>query len=72
MNLLRREPTLIISLLKAALVVAVAFGLPISGDQTAALLGVAGAVLALGAVNRQVVTPVVGLGRDLLGGDRAT
>lgn len=68
MNLLRREPTLIISLLKAALVVAVAFGLPITGDQTAALLGVAGAVLALGAVNRQVVTPVLGLGKHLLGG----
>lgn len=52
------EPTICIALLKAVIVAAVAFGLPLDEDQTAALLGVAGAVLALGAINRQVVTPV--------------
>lgn len=52
------NPTLIIALLKAVLLAAVAFGLPISDDQTNTLLGVAGAVLALGVVNRQLVTPV--------------
>lgn len=72
MNLLRREPTLLLTLLKAVLVAAVAFGLPLTNGQTEALLAVAGAVLALGAVNRAVVTPVLGLGKDLLGGDRAT
>lgn len=68
MNLIRREPTLLLTLLKALLVAGVAFGLPLSDGQTEALLAVAGAVLALGAVNRQVVTPVLGLGKDLLGG----
>lgn len=53
------EPTILLSLLKALLIAGVAFGLPISDSQTEALLGVAVAVLALGAINRQVVTPVV-------------
>lgn len=72
MKLIFKEPTLLISLLKAALVAGVAFGLPLTTGQTEALLAVAGAVLALGAVNRQVVTPVIGLGKDLLGGDRVS
>lgn len=57
-RLLRNEPTLLIGLAKAALIAAVAFGLPIDGDQQAALLGLAAAVLALSGVNRQVVIPV--------------
>lgn len=52
------EPTLLLTLLKAALVAAVAFGAPLTDGQTEALLAVAGAVLALGVVNRQLVTPV--------------
>lgn len=69
-HLLSYEPTLIIALIKAALVCAVAFGLPLDGDQTAAVIGLAGAVLALGAVNRAVVTPVAKveeLGRNIGG-----
>lgn len=72
MKLLRAEPTMFLTLLKAALIAGVAFGLPLTSGQTEALLAVAGAVLALGAVNRQVVTPVIGLGKDLLGGDRVS
>lgn len=72
MKLILREPTIIIALVKALLVAGVAFGLPLSTGQTEALLAVAGAVLALGAVNRQVVTPVIGLTKDALGGKRAT
>lgn len=55
---LLEEPTLLLSLLKALIVAGVAFGLPLTDGQTEALLGAAGAVLALGAINRQVVTPV--------------
>lgn len=69
-NLLRHEPTVLIALLKAALVCAVAFGLPLTDEQTTALIGVAAAVLALGAVNRAVVTPVTKveeLGRNIGG-----
>jgi len=57
-RLLSREPTLLIALLKAVLIAAVAFGLPITDGQTEALLGVATAVVALGVINRAVVTPV--------------
>jgi hypothetical protein len=55
---LLEEPTILLTLLKAALVAGVAFGLPLSDSQTEALLGVAVAVLAIGAVNRQMVSPV--------------
>lgn len=65
------EPTLLIALLKAALVAAVAFGAPLTDGQTEALLAVAGAVLALGVVNRQLVTPVAKVERlaDDIGGN---
>lgn len=58
LNLLRNEPVMVTSALKAALVCAVAFGLPLSDGRQTALLGVAGAVLALGAAARQAVTPI--------------
>lgn len=61
-RLLRNEPVMLTSLLKAALICAVAFGAPLTSNQTEALLGVAGAVLALGGVARQLVTPVSKLG----------
>lgn len=67
MSRLLEEPTLLITLLKAALVAGVAFGLPLSDGQTQALLGVAGAVLALGALNRQVVVPVAKVERLAVG-----
>lgn len=62
MRLLRCEPVMASSLVKAILVCAVAFGLPITGGQQTALVGVAGAILALGAAARQAVTPVAKLG----------
>jgi len=58
MDLIRREPVMFTSALKAILVCAVAFGLPITDGQSAALVGVAGAILALGAAARQAVTPI--------------
>lgn len=61
MNLLRNEPVMVASLLKALLVCAVAFGLPVSDGQQAALIGVAGAILALGGAARQAVTPLAKL-----------
>jgi len=61
-DLIRREPVMFTSALKAILVCAVAFGLPISDGQATALVGVAGAILALGAAARQAVTPIAKLG----------
>lgn len=60
-RLLRCEPVMVTSLIKALLVCGVAFGLPLSDGQQVALIGVAGAVLALGAAARQAVTPVIKL-----------
>lgn len=57
-----REPVLLTSLLKAILICAVAFGAPLTTSQTEALIGVAGAVLALGGIARALVTPVIKLG----------
>lgn len=51
-----REPTLWLGLLRAIVVVGVAFGLDLSAEQTAGIYLAAEAVLSL--VNRQVVTPV--------------
>lgn len=61
MNLLRTEPVMVASLVKALLVCAVAFGLPLSDGQSAALVGVAGAILALGGAARQAVIPLAKL-----------
>jgi hypothetical protein len=58
MRRILEEPTALLALLKALLIAGVAWGLPLTSGQTDALLSVAAAVLALGAVNRQVVTPV--------------
>jgi hypothetical protein len=63
-SLLRREPVMATSLLKAVLVCAVAFGAPLSDGQEAALVGVAGAILALGAAARQAVVPIAKLKED--------
>lgn len=61
-RLLRCEPVMATSLIKALLVCAVAFGLPVSDGQQVALVGVAGAILALGGAARQAVTPLAKLG----------
>lgn len=56
MDRLVKEPTLVVELVRAVLLVAVVFGLPLSDEQTAALLLLVSAGLAV--VNRQKVTPV--------------
>lgn len=61
-RLIKNEPVMVASLLKAILVCAVAFGLPLSDGQQAALIGVAGAILAIGGAARQAVTPLSKLG----------
>jgi len=57
------EPALWISLANAALLVAVTFGLPITGEQKTAIDTLLGALLAVGAgvVIRSRVTPVAAL-----------
>lgn len=52
-----REPTLLVSLLKALLVVAAAFGLKLTDDQRNALLALAGVIVALGVALRTQVSP---------------
>lgn len=52
---LRNEPVLVVALVQAILVAAVAFGLDLSPAQSAAVLSVTGAVLAV--VARSKVTP---------------
>jgi hypothetical protein len=56
---IRREPALIVGLIEALLVLAVAFGLDLTAEQTAAIVAVA-TVLG-GLVVRSQVTPVAEL-----------
>lgn len=51
-----REPTLVLGLIRAVVVLAVAFGFDLTAEQTAGIYLVAEAVLSF--VNRQKVTPV--------------
>ena len=53
---IRQEPALIAALVHAVLGLVVAFGVDLTGEQTAAILAVTGAVLAV--VVRRNVTPV--------------
>jgi hypothetical protein len=53
---IRNEPVLVTAFVTALIALFVAFGLDLSDTQTAAILGVVGAVLAL--VARSRVTPV--------------
>lgn len=55
---IRREPALVVGLVQAILALVVAFGLDLSGEQTAAILAVTAAVLAF--VVRSQVTPTQG------------
>ena len=57
-NIIKAEPVLLLDLLKAAILCAVTFGLPLSDGQTNALLGLATAFLALSGLARQAVTPM--------------
>lgn len=70
-SLIRDEPVLLANLFKAVLICAVAFGLPLTGDQTTALVGVAAATLAIGGVVRSAVAPVAKVERlaDEIGGN---
>lgn len=52
---IRREPALITGLIQAVLALVVAFGLDLSGEQTASILAVSAAVLAV--VVRSQVRP---------------
>ena len=54
----KREPVRVFAIFQAAVVVAVAFGLSLSVEQTAALLGFAAVVLGVGEGVRSRVTPV--------------
>ena len=57
---LKSEPALIVGIVVAVVALVVAFGVPISEDQKAGIVGVVTAVLALlgnGAVVRSAVTP---------------
>jgi len=58
-----REPTLILGVIRAVVVVLVAFGFELSAEQTAGIYLLAEAVLSV--VNRQLVTPVGTHGRGL-------
>lgn len=53
---IKNEPALVAGLVQAALALAVAFGLHLSSEQVAAILGVTGAVLALVVRGRVVPT----------------
>ena len=55
MDRLVKEPTLVVEFARAALLCAVIFGLPLTEEQTAAVLVVVSAGLAL--LNRAKVTP---------------
>ena len=54
---IRREPALVAGLVQAVLALLVAFGLDVSAEQTASILAVTAALLAV--VTRAQVTPVV-------------
>lgn len=55
LDVVRREPVMALALVQAVIVCGVAFGLELTDGQTAAVLGVTAAVLAL--VARSRVTP---------------
>ncbi len=63
MNLFQTEPAVVIAVIDAVLVLLVTFGVPITGDQKAAIDGVLAAVLALAAgfITRSQVSPVASL-----------
>lgn len=63
LNFIRREPAAVVGLVVAGLALVVAFGIPISTDQKAAIVGVVTAILSiLGAgVTRSQVTPTAKL-----------
>lgn len=58
MNLLKLEPARLFAIISALIVVAAAFGLPLSGSQTTALLAFAVAILGGGEAVRSQVTPL--------------
>lgn len=59
LNYIRREPARIMGLLLAVLALAAAFGLSLTDEQTAAIVAVVGAVLAIAGAEttRSQVTP---------------
>src|SRR3546814_362466 len=69
LDIIRREPARVVAVVLAGLGVLAAFGLGITEGQTAAIVALTGAVLALfgGEVTRSQVTPVGKHRRDELG-----
>ena len=68
---IRREPALVAGLVQAVLALLVAFGLDLTGEQTASILAVTAALLAV--LTRAQVTPVVDVvehrdGREVVAG----
>lgn len=56
-----REPVLLVNLVKTILVLLIAFGVPLTGDQTAAILGLVGIIATMGIgawITRALVTPI--------------
>jgi diacylglycerol kinase len=60
-NLWGREPAMIVALVQAVIVLAVAFGLRLEPEQTAAILALTAIVLGL--ITRSQVSPVVDVKR---------
>lgn len=60
LNLIRREPALIVGIVVAVITLIVAFGVPIDNGQKSAIVGLVGAILSLlgAGVTRSKVTPV--------------
>jgi hypothetical protein len=58
---IKHEPVVILALVEAAVVAAVAFGVPVTTEQKVAIAGLTAAVLTV--LTRQLVTPVVKLSK---------
>jgi hypothetical protein len=58
---IKKEPVVILALVEAAIVTAVAFGVPVTVEQKVAIAGLTAAVLTV--LTRQMVTPVAKLGK---------
>lgn len=56
LDYIKQEPVVILALVEAAVVAAVAFGVPITTEQKVAVAGLTAAVLTI--LTRQMVTPV--------------
>jgi hypothetical protein len=58
---IKNEPVVVLAVVEAAIVFAVAFGVPVTTEQKVAIAGLAAAILTV--VTRQLVTPVAKLAK---------